>query len=298
MNKVECFKIQLFAVKNGEPRGILQIKNDKSSFFSEPTIIDADPFLFVRNDTLFLFYEQKKLRCPGSIMMTCTRDLRNWSAPREVLREAFHLSYPWVFERERRVYMIPESCADRSIRLYEAANAELTEFRLIKKLLEGDADSGADVSFSDSSIVERDGAFYLFTTVQKQGVNNLLLFRSDNPFGPYRAHPRSPICVSKRYGRNAGSLIEHDGSLYRLAQDCEMRYGDNVHVLKIKELSTNSYAEEVVRENLFNRSERFYRQGGHQLNVVAFLGKTVVATDAKEYHTFFLNRAMHKLGIQ
>lgn len=297
MNKIECFKIQLFTIENGKAQSILQIQNDRNSVFREPTIIVADPFLFVHNDTLFLFYEQKKLRHNGTIMMMRTADLEHWSEPVEVLREPFHLSYPWVFEKDGHIYMIPETCGDKSVRLYEAKNSELTKFRFVKKLLEQKTDDENEISFSDSSIVMRDGIYYLFTTVINNGVNQLHLFYSDEFMGQYKEHPKSPVCVSKKYGRNAGCLIEHNNELFRLAQDCENGYGDNVHILKVKELSLDDYTEEAVKENVLDGSDKFYRYGGHQLNIAEFKGKTVIATDAKEYHRFIINRLLQKFNI-
>lgn len=303
MNKIECFKIQLLQTSleeliiGFETAPVFQILCDSWAVLKEPTIIVADPFLFVHNDTLYLFYEQKKLYHNGTIMMTHTMDLRHWSEPVEVLQEMFHLSYPWVFEKDSHIYMIPETCGDRSIRLYEAANSSLTEFRFVKKILEQEPDDDIKTSYSDSSIVERGGLYYLFTTVNYKGVNQLLLFCSNNLMGPYRKHPQSPVCVSKKYGRNAGSFLEYKGELYRVVQDCEKRYGDNVHILKVKELSPQGYAEEVVKETIFDRKIPFYREGGHQLNIVPFNGSCVWATDAKEYHYFILNRVLHKLGL-
>lgn len=297
MNKIECFKIQLFTVENEEPKSILKIKNDSHTLFREPKIIVADPFLFVNNDTLFLFYEQKKLRHNGTIMMMHTDDLEIWSEPVEVLREPFHLSYPWVFEKDGRIYMIPETCGDKSVRLYEAVNRELTEFRLVRKLVVQNENNELEFSFSDSSIVERNGMYYLFTTMRSKGINQLHLLCSDKFLGEYKEHPKSPICVDNKYGRNAGHLIKYCGELYRFAQDCEKGYGDNVHVLKVKELSTYNYEEDVVKEYILDQNSAFYKFGGHQLNVVKFKSKTVIATDAKEYHCFWVNRILHKFHI-
>ena len=296
MNKIECFKIQLFTIENGKRQSILQIKNDKHTLFSEPTVIVADPFLFVHDGYLYLFYEQKKLRHNGTIMMMRTDDLEHWSKPVEVLREPFHLSYPWVFEKDGHIYMMPETCGDKSVRLYEAVDPNLTDFRLVKKLIEQD-DDDLDFSFSDSSVVERDGMYYLFTTVRKGGVNQLRLFCSNEFMGEYHEHPKSPICVSNKYGRNAGHFTEHHSELYRFAQDCEKGYGDNVHVLKVKKLSADEYQEYVVKENILDRNNVFYKFGGHQLNIAGFKGKIVIATDAKEYHRFLVNRALNKIFV-
>ena len=303
MHKIECFKIQLLqagqkeAIRNFETEPVFQILCDKWAVLKEPTIIVADPFLFVHNDRLYLFYEQKKLYRNGTIMMTHTEDLRHWSEPIQVLQESFHLSYPWVFEKDGYIYMIPETCGDGSVRLDEAANSTLTEFWFVKKILEQEPDDDIKISYSDSSIVERAGLYYLFTTVNYKGVNQLLLFCSDNLMGPYQRHPQSPVCVSQKYGRNAGSFLEYKGELYRVAQDCEKRYGNNVHILKVNELSPTEYTEEVIKENIFNNRKPFYREGGHQLNIAKYKGSYVFATDAKEYHYFVLNRVLHKIGI-
>ena len=296
MNKIECFKIQLFAIENGKPQSILQIKNDRHTLFREPTIIVADPFLFAHNDALFLFYEQKKLRHNGTIMMTRTDDLEHWSEPVEVLREPFHLSYPWVFKKDGHIYMMPETCGDKSVRLYEAVDPNLTEFRFVKTLIEQDNDD-LDFSFSDSSVVEHDGKYYLFTTVRRKGVNQLRLYCSEDFMGVYNEHPQSAICVSNKYGRNAGHFTEYGGELYRFAQDCENGYGDNVHILKVKTLSADDYQEDVVKENILDRNNVFYKFGGHQLNIAQFKGKNVIATDAKEYHRFLENRILNKVGV-
>lgn len=304
MNKIECFKIQLLrtglkrtAISSEAVDPVFQILCDRWAVFKEPTIIAADPFLFVHDDMLYLFYEHKNLYHNGTIMMTRTRDIQYWSEPVEVLREWFHLSYPWVFEKEGHIYMMPETCADRSIRLYEAVNSELTEFKFVRKLLEQGQDDDVKISYSDSSIVEQDGVYYLFTTVNYKGTNQLLLFYSDDLTGPYKQHPKSPVCVSQKYGRNAGSFIEHEGELFRVAQDCASRYGDNVHLMRVKVLSPYEYVEELIRENVFDTSDPFYREGGHQLNMVKFKDFYVYATDAKEYHYFVFSRCLHKLGI-
>ena len=297
MKKKECFKTQLSIIQEEGLQCVLQIKNDKTGVFREPIIIVADPFLFIHNDTLFLFYEQKKLHHNGTIMMRRTDDLTHWSDPVEVLSESFHLSYPWVFEKDGNIYMMPETCGDKSVRLYEAANPELTKFTFVKKLIEENGQDRFEISFSDSSVIVRDGIYYLFTTIKVGEVNQLHLFYADDLMGSYHEHPQSPVCVSNKYGRNAGSFIEHDGRTYRLAQDCEKRYGDNIHILEVKELSVNCYTEEVVKENIFDPHEEFYRLGGHQLNIAEFKGETVIATDAKEYHFFFVNRLLHKIVI-
>ena len=298
-----CFKIQLLSFDNEED--ILDIKKGKGIFTVpclpsritwNPTIIVADPFLFVKNEKLYLFYESKDFFSPGVIMMTCTADLKNWSKPVVVLKESFHLSYPWVFEEEGKIYMIPETGSDKSIRLYEAANDDLTEFKLVKKLLEHPKDMICRIGYGDTSIYKKEGKYYLMTMLQhEEPVNILELYVSDALEGPYIPHPCSPIAKDDKIGRDAGCWLELGGKLLRFSQDCVRRYGDNVNVSVINKLTPTEYEEYLVQEKIIPTDVPFYKEGGHQFNVTKFNGKWIVATDAKEYHSLLLHRVIRKL---
>lgn len=303
MNTIECFKIRIIERLGFDPwdidssKVLHEILCDGTSFNINPIIICADPFLFVDANTLFLFYEEKRLRTPGILRMICTTDLKKWSKPITVLEEPFHLSYPCVFEDNGHVYMIPETCAAGEVRLYKADNKELTSFSQDCVLLKhDDKDNIIEIDFSDSSVLKyNDGKYYLMTTLCKDGENQLYLYVSDSLKGPYCEHPMSPVCKSQKYGRNAGCMFKYDGHIYRVAQDCEKRYGDNIHLFEVTELSEREYSETLIKENLLNTSIPFYAEGGHQFNMVDFNGKTIVATDAKEYQPYLFNRIIGKL---
>ena len=303
MKLIECFKIRLlsfisyndiFDIKKGDV--VHEIKCLKPIIDINPTIIVADPFLFVHKGILFLFYERKKLSSPGEIMMTCTKDLESWSKPIVVLKENFHLSYPFVFQDNGRIYMVPESGEDGSIRLYESINDQLSEFRFIKKIIEQNEMEEIIMGYGDSSIYKKDGVYYLMTMLQyDKPINTLELFISDNLFGPYKKHVCSPVEISQKIGRNAGSWIEYDGKLLRVSQDCTNRYGDNVNVSEITNLSPSSYEERIILENILPKRLSFYKEGGHQFNMVKFKGKWIVATDAKEYHSLICHRFIRSM---
>ena len=298
-----CFKIQLLSFDN--EGDVLDIKKGKRIFTVpclpsritwNPTIIVADPFLFVKNEKLYLFYESKDFFSPGVIMMTCTADLKNWSKPVVVLKESFHLSYPWVFEEEGKIYMIPETGSDKSIRLYEAADEDLTKFRLVKKLLEQPKGMVCRIGYGDTSIYKKEGKYYLMTMLQhEEPVNILELYVSDALQGPYIPHPCSPIAKDNKIGRDAGCWLELGGKLLRFSQDCVRRYGDNVNVSEITKLSPTEYEEHLIQEKIIPTDVPFYKEGGHQFNVTKFNGKWIVATDAKEYHSLLLHRVIRKL---
>lgn len=302
MKKVECFKIRVYSTKEFDITSpcqgevIYEVKCGSKRLTGHPVDIVADPYLFVHEDTLYLFYEAKRFREKGVIAMVKTKDLKNWSEPIVVLKESFHLSYPYVFEDNGHVYMMPETCADHSIILYEATDLSCSHFEFKKKLISRlEARHEIVCDFSDSSVIQKDEKYYLHTTVNYSGLNTLELYVSDNLDGEYVKHQCSPIVASQKYGRNAGCLMYLDGHIYRVAQDCVKRYGDNVHLLEVNSLTHDSYSESVVMENIFDTNDSYYRHGGHQLNVVKFNNQYIVATDAKEYHYFIDSKFMCKL---
>ncbi len=304
MKKIECFKIRIHEANGNifncieDTKEIHYIDCDRSLFCIDPNVINADPFLFVHNEKLYLFYESKILGIPAVINMIFTDDLEHWSKPVTVLKEEFHLSFPYVFEENNTVYMIPETGQDHSVRLYAATNDELTQFNLVNKLIERKkAKEKPLIDYCDSSVYKNEDKYYLFTSECSKNLYALRLFYSDYLNGPYFEHIMSPVVRSNKTGRCGGNIFKYENNLFRIAQDCEQGYGDNIHILKINELSTEKYDEEIIKENVFPR-KKFYAKGGHQLNITKFGDKYLVATDAKEYHYFFFSRIYRRLKKQ
>ena len=301
MTQTECFKIQILRgeikdnpeIQNLSP--ILRICNSRSRLSPFPKVIEADPFLFVKDDILYLFYESKDYKKAGVIKMVSTTDLSTWTKPQTVLSESCHLSYPFVFQEGGITYMIPETCAFGEVRIYKADNDQLSHFTYVTTLLKQKEEEDWQISFSDSSIYKKDDIYYLMTTVMRNQINELLLFYSKSLAGPYTEHPSSPVVRNMKYGRNAGCILEQEGKLYRVAQDCVKRYGDNVHLVAVDQMNETTYQEHVVKDNIIPTDQPFYAEGGHQFNIVQFNDSIIVATDAKEYHKFPIAKVRLKL---
>ena len=275
MRKSDCFTIDV-SIQDGKPylgnkrTSILRMPRSHWYSLFYPPIMQADPFLFVKNDELFLFYEFMPIgNGLGVIKMTHTADLKHWSRPIQITNEPrCHFSYPFVFEDNGAVYMLPETGCDHNIRLYRAMGDDLTEWRMDTVLLDREKDAQENIifDFADSCIYNKNGIYYLFTSYLKGEKYFLELYFSNNLNGPYSLHPMSPVYIGNKYGRCAGSLIEAHGKIYRPAQDCMTTYGRQVHLLEIDELSPEIYREHLVKENILPENEAFYHNGGHQIN--------------------------------
>ena len=247
----------------------------------KPMLTQADPFLFVKDDTLYLFFEKVYAgkREWGRIAMMKTTDLVHWTEPVDVLSLSYHLSFPFVFEDNGEVYMIPESNEADAVCLYRA-NDGLTEFTFVRKLVEQPRTKDICFNYCDSHILKKDGIYFLFTSVSYNWKYDLELFYTDDLLnGQFQKHPMSPVCQGNEYGRCGGSIIHLDGNYYRISQDCHARYGENVSVMKIDGLSLQNYRESLYKRNIFKTGCDLYRDGVHQLNIVFFRNKYIYAAD-------------------
>jgi hypothetical protein len=257
-------------------KSIKEINSDKFLFKINPVNIAADPFLYVNNNTLYLFYEEMiNFYGKGVIKLTKTKNLTEWSPPCVVLEENFHLSFPFVFQNGADLFMIPETGEDNSIRLYRP-NSDLTEWMFYKKILSGN-------NYKDSSIFIKDGTLYLFTTIKSEKTLTLRLYFSDDIDKTWLEHPSSPICSGSKIARNGGSVFSFNGELYRPVQNCEKLYGENLAMYKISELSKEGYREELINEDIFPKNIPFYFLGGHHFNFVNFQNELIVASDGLQY---------------
>lgn len=81
----------------------------------------ADPFLFDYDRNTFLFYEAyDRVKRKGLIGYSIIDSKGTITEPRIVLEENHHLSFPYVFEYNSDIYMMPESADDFSISVYKA----------------------------------------------------------------------------------------------------------------------------------------------------------------------------------
>lgn len=248
--------------------------------------VRADPFLFVSGDELYLFVEAQPVDAPGHIEAYKTRDLSQWVHLGDILREPHHLSYPFVFAAGGETYMIPESVAAGEVSLYRFEAFPFSP-RKVRVLLQGD--------YVDSSAVKVGDKWYLFTTSPR----GLELFVSpDILAAPLDPHPLNPISTDAALSRSGGAPVQRDGFLYRFAQDCSRRYGGNLNLLRIEELSPTTYTERVERRTLFDCEESWNSMGGHHMSIARFAGRTVIAVDGEQpdYYIHKVRKLLARLG--
>ncbi len=154
-----------------------------------------------------------------------------------MLERDHHLSYPFVFEHEGAIYMLPETGEAGRIELYRAVEFP-DHWTLDRVLLDG-------LTAVDATLHAEDGVLWLFAHVIEgpEDPGQLWLFTAPSLDAEWRPHPQNPIVTDWGSARPAGRLYRRAGALIRPSQDCSRRYGGAVILNRVDVLSPEEYRE-------------------------------------------------------
>ena len=203
----------------------------------------ADPHVLKRGDKYFVFVEEYLFSTrKGHIAVLEIDDHGRASSARKVLEERYHLAYPFVFEHNGEIFMVPESAENMTIDLYRATSFP-DKWELVEHLL-------TEVYAVDSTLVCDAGKWWLFANITQHrgaGSGELFLFSSDQLIsGDWRRHPMNPLANDICNSRPAGAILRRNGRLYRPAQDSSIIYGYGIRLNEIVEISDNTYRENEI----------------------------------------------------
>lgn len=202
----------------------------------------ADPFPLERDGRHFIFFEELMLATnKGHIAVVEVGRDGSRSTPVRVLERDYHLSYPFLFEFEGQLYMIPETGQNRTVELYRCL-AFPDKWRLEKVLLR-------DVQAVDATLLQSGGRWWMFANVGVEGTetpDDLHLFHAASPLGEWVPHRGNPVTSDVRRGRPAGHIFRNGSELYRPAQIGAPLYGSGISINRIERLTDEEYVEHEV----------------------------------------------------
>jgi hypothetical protein len=225
----------------------------------------ADPFLFEKDGKTHLFFEDFRYPEGRAVISYCELGPDGTpGSPVEVLRRPYHLSYPFVFEYEGEIYMIPETRETRMVELYRATSFPTTWTPEAVLL--------SDIHAVDATIQKVNGRFWMFAGVSNGRYSNsdeLCLFFADALTGPWTPHRNNPVLSDVRRSRPAGLLFYDEGRLIRPSQDCGKAYGYALVFSEVLTLTETEYEERQINRiepgliagcigtHTYNRTEQF-----------------------------------------
>lgn len=215
----------------------------------------ADPFIYsVDNDDALILAEEYIFSRKKGVISLCTinRKSAKMIARKVILEETCHLSYPFYDGSTHR--FVPESSRNNYWASYKFDGKSVSDKKIILR-----------EPLIDATPIEWNGRWYLFAVKQPNALDQLLIFSSDCKSEGYVPHPHNPVKDSIRTCRPGGKCFIIDNELYRIVQDSTHRYGENLHITHVTELSSAEFKEEDWCDIVIESDGR-YPLGVHTLN--------------------------------
>lgn len=195
----------------------------------------ADPFLFEKDGKTYLFVEMFDNKTEVGVIGCSEYINGKFTEPEIVLEESFHLSYPYVFEKDGQIFMMPETHEDGCIQLYEAVD--------FPKKWKKCCVAVKNVNAVDTVI---ENGFYIASEICPENDMSIDLCVYDES-GKETAY--SPVYRHRLDKRGAGMCFSHKGARLRPAQGCENgNYGGKIIFCKINQCDSDGYSEEKFSE--------------------------------------------------
>jgi len=224
------------------------IANYPNSYF-------ADPFIFQLDGVKYIFCEKYcQIFKKGVIVAFQISEDNELIDLGVVLEESFHLSFPFIFEFKKNIYMIPETKSVSKVILYKNISWP-NEWQEISVLLEG-------TKAADSVIFRHNKVWWLLTTFDSAGTNMAqselhVYFSTELESSKWEKHPQNPVIVDSYKGRNAGFFIYGD-KLIRCSQSMQnYQYGSKLNFHEITELTKLEYFETDLDLGNFSYSHSY-----------------------------------------
>ncbi len=213
-------------------------------------IFRADPF-FIQGGKgeIKILYEKFFLKedYAAIALLTLDNEFKETSS-KILLNTKSHLSFPFVFSEGDRIFVFPESSKSGKLSCYEYS-VESETLTFIQHII--------NLPLVDSTVLFYKEKYWIYgSVVNEDKYYELLVFFSDNLFGPYQPHPSNPIKVGLNGIRAAGNFIYVDGCIYRPTQNCENEYGESITINKITSLNETDVCEEPYMEIVINNNNR------------------------------------------
>jgi hypothetical protein len=216
----------------------------------------ADPFILkISEDEIVVFVEECQIAAPKGILCELVVDRKTMRLKKRyvLLTAETHLSYPAIFRYGKKVYVYPENGASGQLNIYEYDELNHRLINPVCILKE---------SVADSTILELDGQYYLIATRSDNSQECAFLYISKSLFGPFKILTEEPVQGSREQSRPAGNWIINGTDLFRPAQNCEIRYGNAISMMRVVSLTPfTEHAEFFLAPSSFA-----YNRGLHTVN--------------------------------
>lgn len=221
----------------------------------------ADPFGLWRDGKLYVFVEGYDYRVRvGYIDALVYAADYTLIERRTVLREPWHLSYPFVFEAEGETWLLPEAHRSNKLALYRA--------RAFPWEWEAAHEITVDHVPVDATPLFHAGKWWLFYTSASREPDKMSALHvafADRLAGPWTPHPLNPVRRDIASARPGGTPVVLGDTVVLPVQDCSRTYGGAIRPLRITTLSETAFVAEAGAPIVAPAAGAPYVEGLHTL---------------------------------
>lgn len=247
-------------------------------WFADPYILDvnSEEIICIVEE---MSYDNSRGRIAKLIIDRKTYELQECKI---ILDLNTHLSFPFIFRKEKEILIMPENSASGACNIYKynPKDDALTLFAEIS------AEPMVDAIILPEPLF---GKSYIFSTLSTSPNGNVLSvfeFNTDS----MKATKLNDIVFKSDIARNAGGIFIYDGKLYRPAQDCSSSYGGGVILQEMTFDSTTKSFSFIDRWKIYPFSFR-YNLGLHTFNCY----RDLLVIDGRGYKYPILGRLIRPI---
>ena len=224
---------------NSTVDNLIRVNTPKNEFW-------ADPFLIERNKIKYIFFENYnygtkigKISC-GQIKGKKIINIQ------DVLVKDYHLSYPFIYEQNNEIFMIPESSANNRLEVYKC-NRFPDSWSLYSTAFNGEKVKDCNIH------KDQNDNLWIFLNKKynnSDDCSDLYIYKIDSlKFKKIYSHKLNPVITDSKVARNAGPLFYFDNKLFRPSQiNINGQYGVGININQISNLTLDEYNEQLVRQ--------------------------------------------------
>ncbi len=186
-----------------------------------PLRFTADPFGLWKDGLLHIFVEAYDYRTGrGEIEVLILDESLSLRHRGPALREPWHLSYPFVFEAEGEIWMLPEAYRSGRLTLYRATGFPWRWERESRFVF-------PEAAIDATPVQTQEGwrMFYTPPAPKRWRTSALKLARADHLLGRWERCGDGPILIDRGGARMGGTPVWMEDALLLPTQDCRDTYG-------------------------------------------------------------------------
>jgi hypothetical protein len=198
----------------------------------------ADPFPRPGQTNVFLCERYHHRTGRGSLQSVTTDGARIVATEDLRIDVDCHLSYPFPFEENGRIFCLPEMGASRRQLIYDLSSGLALQPVCVV---------AENIAMADATLFRHADLYFIAYTDLDVGVHdNLCLLWADRLEGPWTPHSGNPVKIDVRSSRCGGNPFWAGDWLVRPSQDCARTYGAAIVLNRVIECTRDRYHEEPI----------------------------------------------------